>query len=261
MRRYLSLYRYVLKFALLKNLAYPQDFVIWAAIDLLWSAVNLGFFKILLLRVPSISGWSFEQLAIILGLVHVLSAFVWGAMYGNMKELAKDINRGNLDLYLTKPANSQFLASTKSISLNLIPTLLIGLFLVYYGLALNAKLDGFSLAIVAATVLASVVISYAMWFITVTVAMWFGRLVNVAELFPHSLDIARYPLDIYPPVAKSALTFLIPLGVVGFLPAEILLGRTAWYYIFIPLVLAGVFLWLSHRFWNFALRHYTSASS
>ncbi|NNU95013.1 multidrug transporter, partial [Geobacillus sp. NFOSA3] len=29
----------------------------------------------------------------------------------------------------------------------------------------------------------------------------------------------------------------------------------------ISVVLAGVFLWLSRRFWRFALRFYTSASS
>ncbi len=261
MKKYFNLYKTVFKFAIIKNMAYPQDFLVWSVVDLLWSCINLGFFKVLLLRIPSISGWTFEQLTIILGLVHILSAFVWGAMYGNMKELVKDINKGNLDLYLTKPANSQFLVSTKELSFNLFPTFLIGLFLVTYGLFTNGKFTLPSMAVVLVSIASSIIISYSIWFITVTSAMFFGRLANVAELFPNALDIARYPVSIFPPFIQFLFTFIIPFALIGFVPANIILGKTSYLVLILAPVSAFILLYISNRFWNFALRHYSSASS
>ena len=242
-------------------MAYPQDFLIWSVVDLLWSCINLGFFKVLLLRIPSISGWTFEQLTIILGLVHILSAFVWGVMYGNMKQLVNDIHRGNLDLCLTKPANSQFLVSTKEISFSLFPTFIIGAFLVTYGLLVNGKFTLPSTAVVLVSIASSIIISYSLWFVTVTGAMFFGRLANVVEIFPNALDIARYPVSIFPPFIQFVFTFIIPFALMGFVPANIILGKTNYLVLTLVPVSALILLYISSRFWNFALRHYSSASS
>lgn len=261
MKKYFNLYKTIFKFAMIKNMAYPQDFLVWSIVDLFWTCINLGFFKVLLLKIPSISGWTFEQLVIILGLVDILSAFVWGAIYGNMKELVNDINRGNLDLYLTKPANSQFLVSTKEISFNIFPRILVGLFLVAYGLLINNRLTIPSLVVILISIPSSILISYSIWFMTVTTAMFFGRLANVAELFPNALDIARYPVNIFPPFIQFLFTFIVPFTLIGFVPANIILGKTSYYVLILAPVSAFLLLYLSSRFWNFALRHYSSASS
>lgn len=261
MRRYLYLYKTIFKFALIRNMAYPQDFVIWAMVDLLWSGINLSFYKILLLRMPNISGWTFEQLSLILGLVYMLNAFVWGTMYNNMKELVGDIYKGNLDLYLSKPINSQFLVSTKRISLSLIPSLVTGIFLTTYGLSVNHQLTLAGLIMVLISIISSVVISYSLYFISVTCALFVGRLKNIADNFPQSLEIAKYPTVIYPTIFQFLFTFVMPLALLGYVPASIILGRINFLYIFSLPATGLLLLFLSHKFWSFALRHYSSASS
>ncbi|MEK7154623.1 MAG: ABC-2 family transporter protein [Patescibacteria group bacterium] len=261
MKKYLKLYGHTFRLAIMKNMAYPQDFIVWLIVDILWSVINLVFFKIILLSVPTISGWTFERLILPLGFIQILNAFIWGLMYGNMKEIPNDVNKGNLDLYLSKPANSQFLVSTRYLGLNLISSFLIGIFLVWYGLSINNVLSIFNVTIVLVATCASVIISYSIWFMIVTTSLWFSRLKNIAEVFPHSVDIARYPVDIFNPFMRFIFTFIIPFAILGFLPADIVLNKTSPWYIFGPVFMATVLLYLSHRFWNFALRHYSSASS
>jgi ABC-2 type transport system permease protein len=57
------------------------------------------------------------------------------------------------------------------------------------------------------------------------------------------------------------LTFVVPIAFMTTFPAAVLLGRLDWQYLWIGCALAAVLLVGSARFWRFALRHYTSASS
>jgi ABC-2 type transport system permease protein len=261
MKKYFKLYFNLVRFALMKNMAYPQDFFIWTIVDLTWTMVNLGFFKVLLLRMPNISGWTFNQLVLILGFVEIVSALVWGLMYANMKQLVRDINKGSLDLYLTKPVNSQFLVSSKEMSFNVFPKLFTGFFLVSYGLSINGFFGLPSLLIVVLSAISSTLIVYSMYFISVTTALFLGRLSNVAELLPHSLDVAKYPTNIFPPFIQFLFTFIVPFALLGFIPSKIIFGSISPWYILVLPASAFVLLMLSGKFWNKALRSYTSASS
>lgn len=261
MKKYIKLYFNLVRFALMKNMAYPQDFFIWTIVDFTWTMVNLGFFKVLLLRMPSISGWTFNQLVLILGFVEIVSALVWGLMYANMKQLVRDINKGSLDLYLTKPVNSQFLVSSKEMSFNVFPKLFTGFFLVSYGLSINNVFSLPTLLIVLLSSISSTIIVYSMYFISVTTALFLGRLSNVAELLPHSLDVAKYPTNIFPPVIQFLFTFIVPFSLLGFVPSKIIFGSISPGYILVLPTTAFILLVLSGKFWNRALRSYTSASS
>jgi ABC-2 type transport system permease protein len=261
MKKLLYIFKSTCKFAIQKNLAYPQDFVIWTIVDLFWATISLIFFQVLLGKVPNISGWSFNEMLLILGFSHLHGAFIWGLMYGNMTGLASDINKGNLDLVLTKPINSQFLLSTRHINLNLLPTFVIGVMLLSRGLYINSLLTLSNISLSLVFIICAAICSYSVWYMMVTISMWFNRLNNISELYPHSLSISRYPIDIYPALLRTIFIFIIPFGLIGSLPASVLTLRVSNLTIIIPVVVCLILLFLSHKFWNFALKHYSSASS
>ena len=258
--RYLKLYKRILSFAIMKATAYGQDFFVWSMVDTVWAVVNLGFFWILFQRIPTISGWTFAEMTIPLGMFYLLNMFLWGFMYGNMRQIPYDINQGELDIYLTKPVNSQFLISTRFVSLSLLPSLATGLILLKYGFAAN-NINGLRILVIPVGLLAAILISYSLWFISVTTAFWFNRLRNIGEVFGQASDIARYPTGIFSPVLRFIFTFVLPFGLIGFVPAEVILGRAGLVKMLLPLTAGIVLLYLSHRFWNFSLKRYSSASS
>lgn len=260
MKRYANLYKQILKLSIAQAFIYPQNFWIWTIVDILWAIVGIGFFRVLLFAIPQISGWTFETMALSLGMLYLLNAIVWGIFWGNMFEIPQDINKGNLDLYLLKPVNSQFLISTRYISLNLLPSIASGIFLLWYGFHVNHIQIREALIIPIALFSASV-ISYSIWFMMVTLAFYFNRLLNIVHVFPHALDVSRYPVTIFRPSVQFLFTYIIPFALMGFLPAEIILGRKSPFELLLPIALSFFLLFLSHKFWNFSLRRYSSASS
>ncbi len=261
MKRYFRLYRQTFRLSLIYAMAYPNDFLTWAVVDIVWAVVNIGFFRILLFAIPEISGWTFTTLSLPLGILYFLNAVIWGLLWPNMIKIPRDVNKGDFDMFLTKPVNSQFLVSTRYISLNLLPSVVAGTLLLAYGLNVN-RLRPETLLIIPISLVSASVISYAIWFITTTLVFWFNRLLNVANIFPHSVDIARYPVTIYQsPLIRFLFTFILPFALLGFLPAEVMLGRKSPLMLLLPIFLAAILLYLSHKFWNFSLRRYQSASS
>lgn len=260
MKRYFAIFKTLFRFSIITNMAYPTDFIIWALIDSLWAAINIGFFRILLFNIPNISGWSFDQLTIPLGIFSLVNAFIWGLFYGNMKDLASSINKGNLDMVLTKPVSSQFLVSIRNISISLFPSVLIGIFLLYHGFIRN-NLPIIYILFIPLILISSVIIFYSIYFISTCFAFWANRLNNIAELATHLSDLGRYPLEIYPQVVRFVLTFIIPFGMLAIHPSKVLLSLINPFSIFTPLIISLVLLILSTKMWNYSLKHYSSASS
>lgn len=258
--RYLSLYKRVFIQAVMQNLTYPQNFLVWVLVDIAWAVVHIGFFRILLFNIPEISGWNFDQLAIPLGILYLLNTLIWGFFYGNMNAIPEYINKGELDLFLTKPVNSQFMVSTRQIGLGTMPSAAAGAYLLWYGFQASAV--SWKMAAVVPLALATAgLISYSLWLMTVTLSFWTNRLYNVSELFAHAVEIARYPVSIFRQPFRFIFTFIIPFAILGFLPAEIILGRINPVWLLWPLGLTVLFLFLSSKFWQFSLKRYSSASS
>jgi ABC-2 type transport system permease protein len=177
-----------------------------------------------------------------------------------MNAIPEYINKGELDLLLTKPVNSQFMVSTRQIGLGSLPSSVAGIYLLWYGFQVNQVPLRMAIIIPLAILIAGI-ISYSLWLMTVTLSFWTNRLYNVPELFAHAVDIARYPVAIFRQPARFILTFILPFAILGFLPAEVILGRISLVWLLWPLGLTALFLFLSSKFWQFSLKRYSSASS
>ncbi len=84
---------------------------------------------------------------------------------------------------------------------------------------------------------------------------------NITEVFYAFYEAGRYPVTIYRGAVRVLLTFVVPIAFVTTFPASALLGRIDQATTLIGLALALGLTFGSNRFWNFAVRHYSSASS
>ncbi len=110
-------------------------------------------------------------------------------------------------------------------------------------------------------IIARATIWKSLWLMMVSLAFWFVRLDNFTELFYGFYEAGRYPVAIYRGVVRVVLTFVVPIAFVTTFPASALLGRLDQETASIALAFAIGLFFLSNRFWNLALRHYSSASS
>jgi ABC-2 type transport system permease protein len=92
-------------------------------------------------------------------------------------------------------------------------------------------------------------------------SIWFVKIYNVTEVLKGFLEAGRYPMVAYPAIYRIFFTFIIPIAFLTTVPAEAMLGRLDPIWLLATAGLAIALLTLSHYFWQFALRFYTSASS
>jgi ABC-2 type transport system permease protein len=105
------------------------------------------------------------------------------------------------------------------------------------------------------------VILYSLWFILGATSIWFTKIYNITEVLKGLLAAGRFPIGAYPAAYRFFFTFVIPVVFLTTIPAETLLGRVNPLWVVGGGCLAVILLLLSNRFWQFALRFYTSASS
>jgi ABC-2 type transport system permease protein len=84
---------------------------------------------------------------------------------------------------------------------------------------------------------------------------------DISFVFIYFFETTRFPIGMYRCWLRIVLTYFLPAAFITSTPALALLGRWNINAAAASILIAGVFLWLSRRFWRYALRSYTSASS
>jgi len=205
-------------------------------------------------------GWSWHQSLIVLAIFTILQGFSTTFLLNNLNKIVQQVQDGTLDFVLLKPVSSQFWLSTRTFSPWGLPDILLGLFLLgYAGSQLNLNWLNYLGGIIPFS--AAIAIIYSLWFMLGTTSIWFVKIYNVTEVLRGLLEAGRYPITAYPVAYKFFFTFVVPVAFITTVPAETILGQGSLPWIISSILLAIALLFCSTKFWQFALRFYTSASS
>jgi ABC-2 type transport system permease protein len=206
------------------------------------------------------SGWSWEQSLLLVGVFTFLEGFATTFLAGSLGKLFKHVEQGTLDFILLKPISSQFWLSTHSISIWGIPNLVFGLSVILYA---GTKLGLGPIDYLAGVppIASAIMILYSLWFVMSATSIWFTKIYNLTEVLKGLLEAGRFPMAAYPAAYQFFFTFVVPIGFITTVPTEAILGRVSAGKAGISLLVASFLFFIANRFWKFALRFYTSASS
>lgn len=181
----------------------------------------------------------------------------------SMQQLMENIRLGTLDFMLTKPADSQLLASVQRVEIGAIAEVIVGLAVILIALArLGAEIGAGGALLFVLMLLAGATIVYCFLLALSTIAFWFVRVDNIIVIFQAAFtEAGRWPVTIYPGWLRATLTFLIPIAFAITVPAESLTGRLTAVTVLGTLALALAFVGGSRWFWRLGLSRYTGASA
>jgi len=173
-----------------------------------------------------------------------------------------DIHQGTFDFVLTKPADSQLLASVRQFHLWRLVDAAVGLGVIVWGLI---RLEG-SLAIgdaagFALTLVAGMILIYCLWLMVTAGAFWIVRMDEVHDLFMGLYRAGQYPVTVYPIGLKLILTYLVPIGFAVTVPAESLTGRLTWERLVATALFLVVVMAITRVIWRAGTRRYSGASA
>jgi len=260
--RYVRLWRLFVANSLARELEYRTAFVaelLLAITETAWQLVALWVF---FFHRPRLETWTFLEATVVLGLFIFFDGLMEVFFQPNMRQIIEHIRQGTLDFVLLKPANAQFLATARHVQFRYIGYVLAGMGLIVYSLVrLHTTPHAVNVGLFLLLVVAAAVILYSLLLALVTLAFWFVDVTNILNLIWAVYEAGRVPVDVFPRVVRWVLTFIVPVAFITTVPARTLLGRATPRTVVVAFALAGLLFALSSRFWSYALRHYTSASS
>ncbi|MED4885398.1 ABC transporter permease [Bacillus smithii] len=260
MRRYWRVFREFFRTCLVEELEYRSEFMG----NLLSSLFGIGMailtIKVFFYQTDHLGGWGYADVLLLLGIFNVLQGLIDFALRPNMSRLLQHIRTGTFDHILTKPVDSMFYVSFRHLVFWCLIDVLLGIGLMIYALIekhyMPSVLDA---AMFIVSIGAALVLIYALWMMLMTTSFWVIRIDDLSFVFNSFFETTRFPISMYRSWLRIVLTYVLPAAFITSTPALSLLGKWNGMTTIASIILAGLFLWLSRRFWRYALRSYTSA--
>ncbi|MDQ0191762.1 ABC transporter permease [Paenibacillus wynnii] len=225
MKRYLEVYKQCMYSAVQSAAAYRMNFIISSLITLVGN-ILFPLVTLLIYRAgTSFPGWSLYEVLLIQS-VFTMSSGLSSVIFGGVLwTTMSHVREGSFEVVLLKPLNPLFFIVATTFSTDSIGLFLGGVSLFIFSAvhvgtipALNwlqfAGLFAVGTAVLAGLSLMMAAMSFK----------WVGNS-RISELADSVLHIGKYPLPIFPKAVQAVATMIIPVGMVGFLPASALLGR------------------------------------
>ena len=262
LNKYIKVYLIFFYTSLASELEYKTNVIIDFITSILSLIGSIFLLSIFFQVTDNIGGWKFEQALIIQGIYTILNGITNTWFNPNLSEIVKHIREGTLDFVLLKPIDSQFIISLKKIAPSGLLEIILGAALLFYCIRINQININLGFIVLSiATLLCSIAILYSLWFLISTTTIWFVKTWNATEVLRSFLYIGRFPINSFSFSLRIFFSIFIPIAFITTIPSEVFLGLAQLWKIFLELMVSGIFLVFSRRFWFFALKFYTSASS
>lgn len=260
MKRYITIFRVLFRTSLIREMMFRSNFVIGTTVTLAWIGVYFILLEVIFLHTDSIAGWSRRDAIMLFGVWSMLDDCIMWLVSKGLSNLPQVVEDGTLDRLLIRPVDSQFMLSFSDFQFQRAPLLLIDVGIIGYAYSLEPLSLHPIMFFSPLLVVGGVAIGYSLLLILESLAFWFVRVSNLWALYHGISDLARYPFDIFGRTVKAISFTVIPLGIMAMVPAQALLGRLSWAMVAYAFAVSAVFLWISRKFYLFAVRRYSSVA-
>jgi len=260
--RFLRLFFVFFRIGAMGELAYRANFFL----QLLESAVDLGTalggLAVVFSYTSTLGGWRPEEVAALIGVFFLVGGALRLVVQPSMEQLIENVREGTLDFMLTKPEDSQVLASIQRVEIWKITDFFLGIAVIIVALIrMGERLGALQVVEFAAALVAGGVIVYSFWIILASLSFWFVRVENILVVFQSVYEAGRWPVTLYPGWLRIGLTFLVPIAFATTVPAQALAGQMTWQTLAEAFALAAALFAASRFLWRAGTRHYSGASA
>lgn len=251
-----------LRIGALNEMAYRANFWVQLLQSLLSLTTALGTVFVVFAQTDELGGWQRSELICLLGVYFLVLGCINFVIAPSLSRFMENVVDGNLDFTLTKPADAQVLVSISEFRIWKLIDVAMGCIVLGVGLSQRAAEIGLVEAgLFAVTLLTAALIVYSFWIVLATLAFWFIRIENIAQVFWAMYVAGRWPITLYPDWLRWILTILVPIAFAVTVPAQAVSGRLDLSMMAGAVALAGLLFLFARWFWKIGVRHYAGASA
>ncbi len=264
--RYLRLWGALGRYGLIRELSFRGNFLIKVTVEMLWLGILLIFYRTVFSQTNVVASWSETQFLFFIACHYALGGVLETFFLSNCGEFADLIRSGDLDFYLVKPIDEQFLVTCRNIDWSTVPNILVGVIIMIVALnQMEWNFDVTKLLLFGVAFLCGVGLCYSFLLILTSSSVWLVRNQSLYEVWWLFTTLMRYPRDIFMTSWAAPIglffTFIIPIMLVINVPANTMVKIFDPWFVLFMILATGVLLIVSRMIFRAALRTYRSASS
>lgn len=261
MKKNLILFWQLCRLNIKQSLIYRINFLITLFSMGLWIGIYVLFFEVLFLHIDNLAGWNKAEILLFLTFYYFIQS-IGNIFYRESFEMfGQELRYGILDHAITKPTSTQLLLFFKQIRfdhlIDFIITIALFLYIATYTqINFTATLLFFGLFIA----LFGNFLFYGLLLGISSIVFYVDKLDGVASLLWHASQISRYPRQIFKGVGKIIFEFILPIGILASIPAEIALNQSSNLLILYYLSSSLIFFLIGTFIFNMGLKKYSSSN-
>jgi ABC-2 type transport system permease protein len=266
--RYLRLWLAFARFGLLRELAFRTNFLVKITVEILWLSILLLFYHTVFQQTSVVAEWRAGEYLFFVGCYFAMGGLMETLFLENCNQFADLVRSGDLDFYLLKPIDEQFLVTCRTIDWSCAANVLMGAGVMIYALSQipNLAIDAGTVALFLVLFLCGVALSYGFLLLLTSASVWFMRNQSLFEMWWLFTTLMRYPREIFLARGWAApagwfFSFVVPIMLVINVPARTMVKALEPEFVAYTLAATVVVLMVSRWFFRYALRRYRSASS
>jgi ABC-2 type transport system permease protein len=259
--KYARIFGTQLKNNFVREAVYRSNFLTMLVVDLVWISVEFTLFTVIYANTPTLAGWTKEQVFFFLGIFFASDALFTTFFQRNFWNFSDLVNKGELDILLTKPVNTVFLALTRWMSLTSIFNLFLGI-----GIAIRYSgpagfEGGWRWTLLPFWLLFGLLSALLIRFAFSVWIFWTDRSWAISRLYYQFFNFATKPDGIFPVAIRYSIMTFIPFAFIGSVPTRALLGDLSMNEVGLLIGVTTSFFLFNRYFWKRGLLRYQSASS
>lgn len=262
-KRMFKMHRIFVTQELKRMMEYKGDFIVGIIGFLLGQLTNMLFLFIVFSQIPSLMGWTLEQVIFIYGF-SLIPKGIDHLFFDNLWSIGHfTVRKGDFDKYLTRPINPLFHVMVEKLQIDALGELLMGIALICVTMpSVSIEWSVTKVLLILLVIPFATMIYVGIKTATAAIAFWTKRSGNVTFMFYMVNDFAKYPVTIYNNFVKTVITYIIPFAFTAFYPANyILTGENPLFNIGFTVVISIVIMTIGVCIWNKGIKAYESAGS
>jgi ABC-2 type transport system permease protein len=247
-------------------MSFRANFLAKLFVELLWLVLIVMFYELVFAKTKTLAGWDRNQYLFFVGCHYALGGLVETFFLDNCTNFAELVRSGDLDTYLLKPIDEQFLITCRRMDWSTFPNILQGgAVMVYSLIAMDWQFEPGKVFAFGVLFACGCLMAYSFLLMLCSLSVWMVRNQSLMEMWWLFTTLMRYPREIFNvswahPVGLF-FTFVVPVLLVVNVPVNTMVRAFDWPFIGGMVLAAILLLLLSRAFFRRALRSYRSASS
>lgn len=261
-KKYVGLYWAFFRASLAADIEYRINFAMRILTDIFYYIAQISIFEVLFIQTPQLGDWNVHQARIFLGVLFIVDGTYMTLFAENLDRFSEKVRRGDVDLLLTKPINSQFMVSCQKIGSAYLGNLAVGAsWLIWTLYSYPGDIELARLALLTVLVPCGVIVMYTNRFMFSASALIFTRSENLNYLWYQFHKLGTRPDTLYPTWLRYLVLSFLPVAFIASVPTRVVLGDGGLLLVSITVVMTALCFGMTKYYWKFALKHYSSASS